>query len=137
MIRPVALALTAAAALAACGPTPTGPTASSQGGIPFGPYFMVGIGKEATPQRNATLVISGSQLSGTGPCNSFTATNSAEWPQMAVTNFVSTRMTCRDQGLENQYFGALAGATQAEYSGGVLVVKGPSWIQFEAGTVQK
>lgn len=135
MIRPVALALTAAAALAACGPTPSS-TATSQGGIPFGPYYMVGIGKDATPQRNSTLVISGSQLTGTGPCNSFTATNSAEWPQMAVTNFVSTRMTCRDQALENQYFGALAGATQAEFNGGVLVIKGPSWIQFEAGTVQ-
>ena len=134
MIRPAALALTAAAALAACAPTDTGTTATHQGGIPLGPYYIVGLGRDAMPNRNATLNLAPGQISGSGPCNNFTATNAATLPAIQITSFSSTEAACPNSAMESRYFNAINQATSAEYSGGVLILKGPTWLTFEAGT---
>ncbi|MDO5612406.1 MAG: META domain-containing protein [Paracoccus sp. (in: a-proteobacteria)] len=134
MFRPVALAVTAAAALAACTPTPKTP-ATQEGDVPLGPYYIVGLGRDAVPTRNATLNLAPGQITGQGPCNTFVATNAATLPAIQITAFQAGQSTCRDSALESRYFSALQQASSAEYNGGVLVVKGPVWITYEAGTL--
>ena len=130
MIRPAVLAATAALGLSACGPE----TSTSQGSVPFGPYYIVGIGADAVPTRNATLNLMDGAISGTGPCNSFTAVNSATLPAIQITSFTASRASCEASALEQRYFAALQQATSAEYAGQVLTLKGPTWITFEPGT---
>ncbi|MDO5705126.1 MAG: META domain-containing protein [Paracoccus sp. (in: a-proteobacteria)] len=134
MIRPAALVLTAAAALAACTPTPSTPP-THEGTVPLGPYYIVGLGREAVPTRNATLNLAPGQITGQGPCNTFVATNAAKLPAIQITSFQAGQSTCRDSAMESRYFSALQQATSAEYSGGVMIVKGPVWITYEAGTL--
>lgn len=133
MIRAAATAAALSlAALSACAPTtPAG--GGAQGGVPLGPYFLVGIGADAVPERNATLVISKGSVTGTGPCNSFTATNTGTPPTFALSNFSSTRANCKEAALESRYFAALQQASAIEYDGGLLIIQGPTWLQFEAG----
>lgn len=134
MIRAAAAAAALAlAALSACAPTP----ASQQGGVPLGPYFLVGIGADAVPERNATLVIAEGSVTGSGPCNSFSASNAGTPPQFALSGFSATRAACKGAALESRYFTALQQASGIEYEGGLLIVKGPTWLQFEAGYPKK
>lgn len=125
-----ATALAATLALAACQETPP-PTAV--GGIPLGDYVMVGIGNGTVPLRNITLQVNETSISGRGPCNGYGAQNTAELPALALANFTTTYATCKDQALEDRFFNALRQATEMEYYGGVLRVKGPTWLVFERG----
>lgn len=125
-----AIALAATAALAACeDPQPR----TSVAGIPMGDYVMVGIGNGTVPLRNVTLTLTENAVSGRGPCNSYGANNAAELPQLAVSNFTTTERSCEFQELEDRFFNALRQANEIEYFGGVLRVKGPTWLIFERG----
>lgn len=131
--RRSALAATALAAtltLAACAETPP-PTAV--GGIPMGDYVLVGIGNGTVPLRNITLKLAETSITGQGPCNGYGAANIAELPAIQLDGFNTTRATCPEQDLENRFFDALRQANTVEYHGGVLRIKGPTWLIFERG----
>ena len=83
-LRIVAISTTLAT-LAACGPEPLPADGTGfEGGIPFGTYTMVGFGQEAVPTRDARIRLTPGQISGNGPCNTFTAVNAATLPQISV-----------------------------------------------------
>ncbi|TRW95956.1 META domain-containing protein [Paracoccus sp. M683] len=130
MIRPAAIAATALFGLAACEPAPT---ATVAGNVPLESYYMVGIGQDAAPERNMAIRFTETQIIGSGPCNSFTATNAAKLPAIEVTNFVPTSAPCKQSSTEQRFFNAIRGATSADFNGGVLLVKGPTYMQFEPG----
>lgn len=130
MIRPAAIALTAVTALAACDP---GPSQGVSGNVPLNSYYMVGIGQDAAPERNMAIRFTPNQIIGSGPCNTFTATNAAKLPAIQLTNFVATTSPCGDAAKEQRFFNAMRGATSADYNGGVLLVKGSTYMQFEPG----
>lgn len=130
MIRTAAIALTAVTALAACEPTPGSEVA---GNVPLNSYYMVGIGADAVPERNMAVRFTENQILGSGPCNTFTATNAAKLPAIQITNFVATSNPCGETAQEQRFFNAIRGATSADYNGGVLLVKGPTYMQFEPG----
>lgn len=118
-------------ALASCGPATT---SSGSGGIPQGEYVLVGMDGGTVPLRNVTLVVGDNQLSGRGPCNSYSVTNNASMPALQLSPINSTKMHCKDAPLENRFFATLQSATEMEFFGGVLKVKSPrTWLIFEHG----
>lgn len=131
MIRPAATLLAAITALAACEPVPS--ANGLTGNVPLESYYLVGIGQDAVPERNMAVRFTGNQILGSGPCNSFTATNAASLPAIQVTNFVPTGAPCGEGRQEQRFFEAVRGATSADYQGGVLLMKGPTYMQFEPG----
>lgn len=133
MIRP-ALALAAVAALAACQPATTPANAISEGGVPFGPYFLVGLGADPVPERNISLNLSPNAMTGRGPCNTYTATNTQQLPAVQISQMNWTDASCG--AMEQRYFSALTRVTSAEFSGGLLLLKAPDiWLTYEAGTI--
>lgn len=127
--------VTAAMALAACQPG-SSVNSTSAGGIPMGDYVLVGIGADAVPTRNVRLNISPGAVSGEGPCNSYSGTLGAALPAFAVQQMNWTDEVCKraiENRLEARYFEALTQATEVSYSGGVLQIKGPTYLTFEPG----
>lgn len=127
-------AVAALAGLAACAPQETLPTDGTgfQGGIPFGTYTIVGFGQEAVPTRDGHVRLTPGQISGRGPCNSFTAINATELPQIYITEMQWTDNACGHKGFEGRFFEALTQATEAEWSGGVMKIKSPQgWMTLE------
>ncbi|MFJ1291470.1 META domain-containing protein [Paracoccus yeei] len=130
---PLAAALAATAALAACEPTPTGSVSHN---IPVGPYVLVGIGSDTVPQRNVGIEIaSDGSVSGQAPCNHYSANQTAEPPAFKLGPITTTRMACSGNAgrLENRYLAALAQADGITYDGGVLKITGPTYLTFEPG----
>lgn len=131
------LALSAAAAavlgLAAC--EPTGTTAGAPGAVPTGDFVLVGIGADAVPTRDVLLTIAADgSISGQGPCNSYSASQTAVPPAFQLGPLVSSRAACpAHKGLEGRYLQALQGATGISYDGGVLKISGPTYLTFEPG----
>ena len=138
MSRPARLGLSLAAvtavfALAACEPSAP-PDPNDRGYIPGGDYVLVGMDGAAVPLRNVTMKVEEKRLSGLGPCNGYSAANTAELPAVALEPIVSNRMACKNSTLENRFFSVLQSASEMEFYGGVLKVKSPStWLIFERG----
>ena len=64
------------------------------------------------------------QVSGTGPCNGFTARQEVPYPWIAIEAIASTRRACPDLAAESAYFSALGKVSQAEVLGDVLILRG-------------
>ncbi|MEP5760467.1 MAG: META domain-containing protein [Litoreibacter sp.] len=62
------------------------------------------------------------EIGGQGPCNSYSATQTAPYPWFAVGDFRSTKTACPDISFENDYFTALKSMTISEISGGTLIL---------------
>ena len=136
MIRSAALALTSVALVAACEPmTPAGPaqTTGSVGGIPLGPFYLVSLAAEAVPQRDVTFVLTSNGFSGRGPCNTYQGTTQGELPSFRVANMTWTDLSCPGIEFENRFFQALTGATDIVWEGGVLQIRGATYMQLEPG----
>ncbi|WCQ98881.1 META domain-containing protein [Paracoccus aestuarii] len=129
-IRP-ALALAAVLSLAACNSQPAG---DPMGGIPANDYVLVGIGNGTVPLRNITLTTRPEGVSGRGPCNGYAARNTVPLPALALEPLQTSGVVeCADRATELRFFEALQQANEMEYFGGVLRIKGPTWLIFESG----
>lgn len=128
-------ATAASLVLAACEPTMTGPVnGEDRGFIPGGNYVLVGMDGEAVPLRDVTLLVEERRVSGQGPCNSYSATNNAELPAVALSPIATAGAPCKDQRIENRFLSVLQQASEMEYFGGVLKIKSPqTWLIFEHG----
>ncbi len=130
-----AAAAAALAGLAACAPTQPGlphDGTGFEGGVPFGTYTIVGFGQEAVPTRDGHVRLTPGQITGQGPCNSFTATNTATLPQIHVSQMHWTDNPCGHKGFEARFFEALTQASAAEWTGGVLKIQSPlGWMTLE------
>ncbi|MBM3604925.1 MAG: META domain-containing protein [Alphaproteobacteria bacterium] len=127
----VAAAAAATLMLAACNSEPAG---DPMGGIPANDYVLVGIGNGTVPLRNITLTTRPEGISGRGPCNGYAARNTVPLPAVAFEPLQTTGVTeCKDIAVEQRFFQALQQATEMEYYGGVLRIKGPTWLIFESG----
>lgn len=131
-IRPaLALAALSALALAACNNEPAG---DPMGGLPANDYVLVGIGNGTVPLRNITLTLRPEGVSGRGPCNGYALRNTAPLPAVAFEPIQTSGITgCKDEAVEQRFFNALQQANEMEYYGGVLRIKGPTWLIFESG----
>lgn len=132
-ILTAAAALAAVSALAACEPENPPVTGAA---VPTGQYVLVGIGSDTVPQRNVGLTIeSDGSLSGTGPCNTYSAKQNATPPEFKLGPLVTTKMACTGLAgqLENRFFAAIGQADGISYTGGVLKITGPTYLTFEPG----
>jgi heat shock protein HslJ len=128
-----ALVLAAAATVfvAGCNQKPAG---DPMGGIPANDYVLVGIGNGTVPLRNITITVRPEGVSGVGPCNGYAARNTVPLPAVAFEPLQTTGVTaCKDLAIEQRYFDALQQANDMEYYGGVLRIKGPTWLIYESG----
>ncbi|MDO5647609.1 META domain-containing protein [Paracoccus sp. (in: a-proteobacteria)] len=129
--RPALTATCAALTLAACASTPAG---DPMGGVPATSYVLVGIANDTVPLRNITLTATPEGVQGRGPCNGYAARNTAQWPAVALEPIRTTGVTgCKDLAIEQRFLNALQQANVAEYYGGVLRFKGPTWLIMETG----
>lgn len=129
----IPVAIAAVLGLAACEPTTPATPGST---IPTGPYVLVGIGSDTVPQRNVGMTINpDGSVSGQGPCNSYNAAQTAEPPGFTLGPLVSTRVGCSGRAgqLEQRYFAALQAANGISFEGGVLTIKGPTYLTYEPG----
>ncbi|MBU2956984.1 META domain-containing protein [Paracoccus sp. 1_MG-2023] len=121
----------AALTLAACSSEPAG---DPMGGLPANDYVLVGIGNGTVPLRNITLTLRPEGVSGRGPCNGYAAKNTVPLPAVAFEPLQTSGVTdCKDIAVEQRYFEALQNANEIEFYGGVLKIKGPTWLIFESG----
>ena len=129
---PLAALGLAALSLAACAPAQ--PAGDPMGGLPANDYVLVGIGNGTVPLRNITLTLRPEGISGRGPCNGYAARNTVPLPAVAFEPLQTTGITdCKDLEVEQRFFNALQSATEMEFYGGVLKIKGPTWLIFESG----
>lgn len=131
----ISAAIAATLGLAACEPTST---ASDTPGanIPTGPYVLVGIGSDTVPQRNVGMTIEADgSISGQAPCNHYSAKQNAEPPAFSLGPLTTTEMACSGLAgrLETRYFQALSAADGITFEGGVLTIKGPTYLTYEPG----
>ncbi|WJS84217.1 META domain-containing protein [Paracoccus sp. TOH] len=129
----ISAAIVATLGLAACEPTAPSTPGSN---VPTGPYVLVGIGSDTVPQRNVGMTIEADgSISGQAPCNNYTAPQTAEPPGFALGALTTTKMGCSGRAgqLESRYFQALSGANGIAYEGGVLTIKGPTYLTYEPG----
>ena len=64
----------------------------------------------------------GGAVTGTGPCNSFTATQSVPYPWIALQSFVHTEAACPALATEKALFEALQSAILVEVLGDVMIL---------------
>ncbi len=86
-------------------------------------------------EASATLDIATSgQISGTGPCNSYRATQSAPYPWVDIGPIAATRRACPDLDTEQQFFETLSQMTNVEVLGDVLILRNDAGAEmvFEA-----
>lgn len=128
----VALVLTAALGLSACGgtgepgaestPDPTGDWVLTEGSSPDGPLVLV----EASP---VTLSIDGERWGGIAACNSYGGSVSLDGDRVTIDDGVAvTEMACLDEevmALEGAYLAAFQATERVELRGEQLVLTGP------------
>ncbi len=62
------------------------------------------------------------KISGQGPCNRFTTTQSVPYPWFEAGPIMATKMACRDLAAEQMFFSALAEMTLSEVANGTLIL---------------
>ncbi len=76
------------------------------------------------------------QVTGAGPCNTFTAGQTAPYPWISIGPIAATRRACAELENEQRYFQALAGMTRAEASGDTLILGDDSGRMMEFRSIQ-
>ncbi len=104
-----------AAALAGCGPDET---LTAYGGA--GAWQLVEIAGQAA--TGALTLEAGGGVTGAGPCNGFSARQTAPYPWFELTALEITEIACPDLQAEARYIQALLAATLAEVSGDTLLL---------------
>lgn len=90
-----------------------------------GQWRLVQAGPQATntPRQHITLDLSSrGRISGQGPCNTYSATQTAPYPWFEPGPIASTRAACPDLAAERAYLAALSRMQLAEVSGPVLIL---------------
>ena len=97
-------------------------TVSGYLGINTGLFELVSINK-APFDASATLDLSEQgRISGSAPCNTYFANQTAPYPWFAIGPIGATKRACQDLRLEGEFFEALSRMTIAEVSGNILIL---------------
>lgn len=107
--------------LAACG---ADETISAFGG--GDDYVLIELNGTPVATEITLNISDNGQISGQGPCNRYSADQSAPYPWFAIGPIISTRMACPDLPLEADYFSTLESMTIAEVAGPVLILSNDS-----------
>lgn len=130
--RPFAAALIAASLLA-CSPLPD----TVGEAAPTGTLWRLVSINDAPAGFSATLRFQpNGRVTGAGPCNGFTAQQTAPLPWVEIVDFVATRRGCDAQISENAFFLALQQMAFAEAAGDSLLLTNDAGqsLFFRSGT---
>lgn len=98
-------------------------TVSGYLGDTTGPFELISINK-APFDASATLDLTEQgRISGSAPCNTYFADQTAPYPWFAIGPIGATRRACQDLQQEGEFFDALSRMTIAEVSGNILILK--------------
>jgi heat shock protein HslJ len=124
MLRALAIAALAATALPAVAE-----------GVPAGTWHLIAIDGKIAP-ADATLVFQGENgISGTAPCNSWSARNSAAYPALQLEGIRATKRACDQLAEENRFFRSLTAMQTAEIEDEThLFLRGPDGRTMEFST---
>lgn len=104
-------------ALAACGPDETISAFGNEDD-----YVLQDLNGEIVTVPITLNISAPGQISGQGPCNSYSAAQTAPYPWFALGPILSTKRACSDLALEETFFATLASMTIAEAAENVLIL---------------
>ena len=105
------------ATLAGCGDE-----TSSGYATPGAEYHLQEINGTAFPARATITFPEKGRIAGYGPCNSWSATQSAPYPWFKATSIGGTEIACPDLDQEQIFYQRLAAMTLIEFSGPTLLL---------------
>lgn len=76
------------------------------------------------------------QIAGKGPCNSFTAAQSAPYPWVEITDLAATKRACPELDGEAKFFQAISAAVLAEVAGKVMILTTQDGSEMVFGAVE-
>ena len=85
-------------------------------------YALVEIDGVAVSARATISFPSKGEIVGSGPCNTYRASQTAPYPWFSPGPIAATRRACPDLAVEQALLQRLAAATQAEVAGDVLIL---------------
>jgi len=85
-------------------------------------YVLQSVGNTSANSRLVIILPGEGRIEGEGPCNRFSARQTAPYPWFAVEGLVSTKRACPALAEETAYLEALAAMTLAEASGPLLIL---------------
>lgn len=88
-------------------------------------YRLSEIDGASFPARATIRFAEAGRVSGTGPCNSFTAPQIVPYPWIEIGPIAATRRACPALEAERRYFAALREMTLAEVAEGTLILSTP------------
>lgn len=91
---------------------------------PDATYSLIELNGSAFEQQATIKFPTEGRVEGTGPCNTWSARQTAPYPWIEMGPIAATRRACEHLELEAQFFDALARMSLAEVSGPVLVLSG-------------
>ena len=89
---------------------------------PDATYRLTEIGGAPFPAEATISFPEQGRASGQGPCNTWSAEQTAPYPWFLLGPILSTKRGCADLDAEARFFEALSAARFAEVSGGVLIL---------------
>jgi len=118
--------LTALAALWNC----TGDETVSGYGAAGTTWRLVELDGARFPARATLTFPEEGRIAGDGPCNAFTADQTAPYPWFDAERIAATRRACPDLDAEAAFFSALEAMTLAEVAGDVLILSNDTGRQM-------
>ncbi len=91
---------------------------------PAAVYGLVELnGEPVTSDATVTFLTEG-RVEGNGPCNAWSASQTAPYPWIELGPIAATRRACPELAFEGRFFEALTSVSLAEVSGPLLVLSG-------------
>jgi len=97
-------------------------------------WRLIELSGDPFPATATLQLLAKGKVTGAGPCNRFSARQTAPYPWFALTAIAATKRACPDLELEAEFFGALETMTLSEVSGTLLILTDDAGDQmvFEA-----
>lgn len=96
-----------------------------------GIYRLVELDGTAFESRATISFPEKGRIVGSGPCNAYSAAQTAPYPWIEIGPVVATRRACPDLEAEQRFFSALSASSLAEVTGSVLILSGDVEMVFE------
>ncbi len=119
LVKNISMKTLALASLAACAPLDETLTAYAQGET----VFRLSAINEMPVKNHTTMDIgTAGQISGTGPCNRYSATQTVPYPWFNLGPIAATKIACENLAEEQLFFAMLSDMSLVEILGGTLIL---------------
>ncbi|MEP2781808.1 MAG: META domain-containing protein [Pseudoruegeria sp.] len=97
-------------------------------------WQLAEVNDQPFPARATITFPEEGKISGQGPCNTYSGTQSVPYPWFKAEGIAATRMACEDLEAEGSFFAMLMSATLVEIGGDVMILSNETGLKmiFEA-----